>query len=122
MAKEDWTGAVKSADRDEDFPVTARKHVNETVYGSPDGENRAAAAGAGLKNAAYINYGEALEAYEAREDIEDLATKQTRNAPADFDAASFMRALPNKSGGNGYAPDPNNAVQDDFFAGTSGSN
>jgi hypothetical protein len=125
MAKSDWTGNVAGAERVEvsenGGPRTARDMVSETIYAGPDAENRARATAAGLKDAAYIDYGVALEAYQSREDIETLQSKQTRNAPADFDAAGYMRELPNRSGGNGYAPDPDNAIEDDFFAGLSGS-
>jgi hypothetical protein len=125
MAKSDYTGNVASAERgdvtENGGPRTALDRVNETVYATPDAENRAAATAAGLKDAAYIDYDEALTNYESREDIESLASKQTRNAPDGFAAADYMRSLPNKSGGNGYAPDPSNAIEDDFFGGTSGS-
>src|SRR5690349_7838502 len=123
MAKSDWTGDVKSADRepgwasglDQDFPVTARKRIEQFGESEVELEGRARATAEGLKHPAYIDYDVALEAYQSREDIETLQSKQTRNAPADFEAAGYMRALPNKSGGNGVAPDPDNEIVEDFF-------
>ena len=56
-----------------------------------DVANEEAAAAAGVKDAAFINYAEALEAYESRSDIEDLAHRRARDFPVDFDDASFMR-------------------------------
>lgn len=62
-------------------------------YGQPinDVLNAQAAAAAGVKRASFINYDVALDAYAARDDIEDLAHKNARNAPEDFAQASFMR-------------------------------
>lgn len=56
-----------------------------------DVENAAAAAAAGVIDAAYINYDVALDAYASRDDIESLDRKNKRDAPADFADASFMR-------------------------------
>lgn len=106
MAKSDYN----VADRAGDFPVTALDRVEETVFVTPDTENAAAALAAGLKDAGHQNYVAALEAYESRDDIEALAVKQTRNAPDGFGAGAFMRELPNRSGGNGYAPDWSNPI------------
>jgi hypothetical protein len=58
-----------------------------------DTENRAAAQAAGVLDAAYIDYDEALDAYAARDDIEDLQHKNARDIPADFAEASFMREV-----------------------------
>lgn len=63
-----------------------------------DQENKAAAEAAGVKDAAFINYSEALDAYSAREDIESLAHKNARNAPDDFADASFMRTSDGQDG------------------------
>lgn len=71
--------------------VTAEDNLVGYGESANDAENRAAAQAAGVIDAAYINYDVALDAYEARADIETLARKQTRNAPADFGDASFMR-------------------------------
>lgn len=112
MAKADYVGAVAGAERKEQQagPVEALDAVAGFGEAENDVDNRAAAVAAGVLDAAYINYGVALTAYEARVDIEDLNTKQTRNAPATFAAAAFMRQRPNRSGGNGYAPDADNAI------------
>jgi hypothetical protein len=109
MAKEDYT----VADRTADFPVTANKKVAETVYESPDAENAAEALAAGVIDNSFIDYEVALDAYAAREDIEDLDSKTRRTygvGGATFGAAEHMRELPNRSGGNGVAPDPDNAI------------
>lgn len=118
MAKEDWDGAVVAADRaefreggiGEDGAITANIKVNETVYDSADADNAAEALANGVQDAAFIDYDVALAAYAAREDIEDLDSKNRRNNPATFADAAHMRALPNRSGGNGVAPDPDNAI------------
>lgn len=106
MAKNDYSVAERA--EWQDGPVTALGRVNETVSETPDAANRAEADATGLKDAAYIDYDVALDLHQSREDIETLQSKQTRNAPADFAAAEYMRELPNRSGGNGYAPDPDN--------------
>lgn len=118
MATSDWTGNVADADRaefreggiGEDGAITANIKVNETVYDSPDAANAAEALANGVQDAAFIDYDVALAAYAAREDIEDLDSKNRRNNPATFADAAHMRALPNRSGGNGVAPDPDNAI------------
>jgi len=58
-----------------------------------DTEAKAAAAAAGVRYAAFINYDVALDRYAARDDIEDLAHKNARDMPADFADASFMRTV-----------------------------
>lgn len=116
MAKADYN----VADRPESFPVTANDKLAETVAATPDAENAAEALAAGVIDAAYIGYDQALDAYAAREDIEDLDSKNRRDNPTDFADAAHMRQLPNRSGGNGYAPDPDNAIVVDG-AGATGS-
>jgi len=54
--------------------------------------NRRAAADAGVRHAAFINYDAALDAYASRSDIEDLAHKNARDMPADFATPAFMRS------------------------------
>lgn len=58
-----------------------------------DVENAAAAAAAGVLRASFIDYDVALEAYEARSDVEELAHKNARDMPADFAEAGFMRQV-----------------------------
>lgn len=67
-----------------------------TLY--TDAENAAAAEAAGVKRASQIDYGVALDAYAARPDIEDLAHKNSRDMPADFEEAAFMRSNEDASG------------------------
>lgn len=104
MAKEDYDVAERVDWQD--GPVTALGRVSETVNETPDEENKAEAAAANVKDAAYIGYADALEAHQSREDIETLAARRAREYGADFDAGEFMRQVPNRSGGNGYAPGP----------------
>lgn len=110
MAKEDYEVAERAAVTANGGPLTALDRVNETVNETPDAENRAEAFGEGLKDAAYIDYDVALEAHQAREDIETLAARRDREYGRDFNAGEFMRELPNRSGGNGYAPGPDNDI------------
>lgn len=76
-----------------DDPRTAYDNISEWGESPNDVENRAAAAAAGVKDAAYIDYDVALENYESRPDIEDLARKNSRNNPVDFADAEFMRSV-----------------------------
>jgi hypothetical protein len=112
MAKEDYN----VADRNADFPVTAGDKVAETVYETPDTENAEAAEAAGLLSAAFIDYDEALTALGERDDMEsfDSYTRRTYGLEgATFAAGEHMRERPNRSGGNGFAPDPDNAIVTD---------
>lgn len=97
MAAEDYV----VADRNADFPVTAKKKVDETVFENPDTETAAAALAAGVRVGAYIDYAEALEAYEAREDIESLASRRIRDGASDFADADYMRAPAGETPGPG---------------------
>lgn len=82
---------VDSMPADTREPKTASENLVGYGESFTDEENRAAAATAGVIDAAYINYDVALDAYAARDDIEDLAHKNARNHPDDFADASFMR-------------------------------
>jgi hypothetical protein len=110
MAKSDYNVAERPGVTANGGPLTALDRVGETVNVTPDAENRAAATAAGLKDAAFIGYADAAEAHEAREDIESLASRRAREYGSDYDAGAFMRELPNRSGGNGFAPDPDNQI------------
>lgn len=110
MAKADYNVADRASVTANGGPETALDRVNETVYVTPDAENKAEALNAGVKSAAFIDYDVALEAHEAREDIETLASRRAREYGTDYNAGEFMRELPNRSGGNGFAPDPDNAI------------
>jgi hypothetical protein len=82
-------------------PKTAEQMLDWTGELISDVANAEAAATAGVKDAAFINYGEALAAYAARPDIEDLAARRARDFPATFDDASFMRESGYGSGSSG---------------------
>lgn len=51
----------------------------------------AAAEAAGVSSAAFIDYEAGLAAYEARSDVENMATRLTREVGPDFDAAHWAR-------------------------------
>lgn len=86
-----------------DAPVEAADNLVGYGESPNDTENKAAAAAAGVINAAYINYDVALDAYAARGDVETLARKNARNAPADFADASFMRTVDGNVGSGSSA-------------------
>jgi hypothetical protein len=80
------------ADRNISGGITAADKLAETDRGeNPDVDARERADAAGVSNAAYIGYAEALEAFEARDDIEPLAVRRAREYGSDFDAGSIMR-------------------------------
>lgn len=113
MAKADYNVADRAEVTENGGPLTALDRVNQTVAETPDAENQAEALAAGVKDAAFIGYDVALDAHGAREDIEDLDSYTRRTygiGGADFANQAHMRQLPNRSGGNGIAPDPDNAV------------
>lgn len=118
MAASDWTGDVRAADRPEvrendGDARTALDRVGETQYETPDAENQTRAEAAGVKDAGFIGYDAALTAYGNREDIEDFDSYTRRSygvTGATFAAGAHMRELPNRSGGNGIAPDPDNEI------------
>lgn len=83
-----------------DAPRTAQDNIAEWNESPNDVENRAAAAAAGVKDAAFIGYEDALTAYEAREDVEPLAEKNARDIPTTFADAAFMREAPGGAGGS----------------------
>jgi hypothetical protein len=51
----------------------------------------AAAEAAGVSSAAFIDYEAGLAAYESRSDVENMATRLTREVGPDFDAAHWAR-------------------------------
>ncbi len=81
--------------------LTAQEAIDWHGPLQSDLDNDAAAEAAGVKDAAFINYAEALEAYEARPDIESLANRRARDFPVDFDDASFMRETGYGAGSSG---------------------
>jgi hypothetical protein len=86
-----------------DAPVTAEDNLVGYGESANDIENAAAAAAAGVKSAAFINYDVALDAYAARADVEDLAHKNARDMPTDFADASFMRTVDGATGSGSAA-------------------
>lgn len=92
MAAEDLQNMVVSR---QEAPRTAEDnltHFDGEGHFDLETANREAAAAAGVRDAAFINYDVALSAHADRPDIEDLAHKNARNAPADFNEAAFMRS------------------------------
>lgn len=55
-------------------------------------DNQAAAQAAGVRDAAFIDYDEAMVNYTDREDIESLAARATRERPDAFSDADWVRA------------------------------
>lgn len=93
MAAEDLDNMVVSrteAPRTADDNIVSHFEVDGAV--DLEAANRAAAAEAGVKDVAFINYDVALAAHASRSDIEDLAHKNARNAPVDFSHPAFMRS------------------------------
>jgi hypothetical protein len=87
------TGIRQAAD-----PVEADEQLDKFGESPNDTENRAAAEAAGVRDAAFINYDVALDAYAARDDVESLQRKNARDMPADFADASFMRTVSGEPG------------------------
>ena len=74
--------------------LTAGDKVAQVVQETPDADAKAAAETAGVSNAAYIGYADALETFQERDDIETLADRRARDNASTFGAADFMRATP----------------------------
>lgn len=83
-----------------DAPRTAYDNIAEWNESPNDVENRAAAEAAGVKDASFIGYEDALRDYEARADVEPLAEKNARDMPTEFEDAAFMRASVDGPGGS----------------------
>lgn len=92
---------LDSMPQDNYEPKTATENLVGYGESVNDVENREAAQAAGVLDAAYIDYDEALDAYQARDDIEDLAHRRARDFPADFADADFMREAPTAGGSSG---------------------
>lgn len=86
MAKEDYNVADRP-----DAGLTAGEHVAETVQDTPDADAAAFAAAGGVSSAAFRNYQTALNAFQARDDIETLADRRAREYGDSFADAEFMR-------------------------------
>lgn len=102
MAQEDLD-AMQTGTRQAAPPVEAGDNLVGYGESIVDTEAAAAAEAAGVRYAAFINYDVALDAYAARDDVEDLAHKNARNAPDDFADASFMRTVDGEVGSGSSA-------------------
>lgn len=93
MAQSDLDN-MKNGYRQSAAPAEADDQLVNFGESVNDTEARAAAQAAGVKRASFINYDVALDAYEARGDVEDGARRWARNGVgdhADFAEQSFMR-------------------------------
>ena len=70
---------------------TAHEVAADLGPSSVDTDAKAAAEAAGVSSAAFIDYATALEAYEDRSDVENMATRLTREIGPDFAAADWAR-------------------------------
>lgn len=86
MAKEDYNVADRP-----NAGLTAGEHVEETVQDTPDADAAAFATAGGVSSAAFRNYATALNAFQARDDIETLADRRAREYGDGFNDAEFMR-------------------------------
>ena len=99
MAAEDYNVADRNI-----TSLEAGDKVQETVYENPDTEAAAAAEAAGVSQAAYIGYAAALNAYQARSDIETLADRRRRENGTTFAEGDFMRQAAYNADGTAQAP------------------
>lgn len=99
MAKEDYNVADRVIDS-----LTAGENVLETVQATPDADAKAAADAAGVSNAAFVDYEEALNAYQSRDDIETLADRRARENGTTFAAGDFMRQSAYDADGSAATP------------------
>lgn len=102
MAQEDLDN-MQTGERQAAEPVTAAENLEGYGESIVDTEAKAAAAAAGVRYAAFINYDVALDNYQDREDVEPLAEKNARDNPQDFADASFMRTVSGESGSGSAA-------------------
>lgn len=72
--------------------TTAGEKVAETVQETPDADAAAFAATNNVSKPEYANYAAALNAFQARDDIETLADRRAREYGDAFADADFMRA------------------------------
>lgn len=110
MAAGDWTGPVASADRPDAGLTAGEKIADVTIddANNPDAVAADAAATAGVRYAAFIDYAEALAAFDTRADIESLASRRARTYAASDAEQDYMRETPGSVPGpgsvNGEAP------------------
>lgn len=86
MAKEDYNVADRTI-----TSLEAADKVLETTFDNPDSDARDFAATNNVSQAAYANYATALNAHQARADIESLADRRAREYGDAFADADFMR-------------------------------
>ncbi len=86
MAAEDYVVADRTIQS-----LTAGEKVQETVFENPDADAKEFAHDEGVSQAAYANYATALNAHQARPDIETLADRRAREYGDQFSDADFMR-------------------------------
>ena len=93
MAKEDFVPADRALEG-ADGALTAGERVAQTTYSTPEEDHAAfiAASGEDVSAAAFVNYADALNAHQSRDDIETLADRRARENGTTFDAGAFMRA------------------------------
>lgn len=84
--------------------LTAGEKVQETVFENPDADAKAFAETEGVSQAAYANYADALNAHQAREDIETLADRRAREYGDQFSDADFMRQAAYNADGSAATP------------------
>ena len=111
MSKEDFNVADRPHATADGKVITAGKKILEAVFDTPEEDHAdfIAVSGQDVSEARFVNYADALEAYEARDDIETLADRRARENGEDFDAGAFMRApagdtAPTSGSVNGTAP------------------
>lgn len=102
MAESDLD-AMQTGTRQAAAPVEADDQLVNFGESVVDERAKQAAADAGVRYAAFINYDVALDAYAARGDVEDLAHKNARDIPEDFADASFMRTVDGEAGSGSSA-------------------
>ena len=108
MAKEDYNVADRTIES-----LTAGEKVQETVYENPDVDAKAAADAAGVSSAAFVDYATALNAYQARDDIETLADRRAREYGDTFADGDFMRQNAYNADGTAATPPRPGTVQGD---------
>jgi hypothetical protein len=79
------------AEKNEYKPRTAQVVVGEVTH--TDADDRERAREAGVTDVVFVDYAEALENYESREDIETLSERRAREGGADFRTANFRREV-----------------------------
>jgi hypothetical protein len=102
MAQSDLN-SMQTGIRQDANPVEANAQLVNFGESIVDVQSKQAAANAGVRSAAFINYDVALDSYAARSDVENLARKNARNIPTDFADASFMRTVSGNVGSGSAA-------------------